>query len=109
MLILSRHPGQKVVFPDLGISIEILRSSGTATKLGITAPLDVEVHREEVLERKNAFVNDLSGPEDPGSECRMHLELKDKIIELKRKLQSLQSELEAEAAIESDDQLANIS
>jgi carbon storage regulator CsrA len=48
MLVLSRRPGQKVVFPKLGISIEVLKLSGTVAKIGITAPLEVEVHREEI-------------------------------------------------------------
>lgn len=60
MLVLSRRPGQRICIPELGISIEVLRSSGTVAKLGITAPLGVDVHRAEVLERKNAVVNDLA-------------------------------------------------
>jgi len=64
MLVLSRRPGQKVCFPELGISIEVLRSSGDVAKLGITAPLDIQVHRAEVHERKNAFVSEL-----PTSSC----------------------------------------
>ena len=67
MLVLFRHQGQKIVFPGLGISIEILQSNGTGAKLGITAPVDIEVHREEVHKRKNSFVADLPGTSTPDS------------------------------------------
>jgi len=50
MLVLARRPGQKVVFPGLGITVEILRSNGNVARLGIEAPDDVVVLREEVLE-----------------------------------------------------------
>jgi carbon storage regulator CsrA len=49
MLVLARRPGQKVVFPGLGISVEVLRARGTVTRLGIEAPDDVVVMRQEVL------------------------------------------------------------
>lgn len=48
MLVLSRRPGEKIVFPKLGISIEVLKLSGTVARIGITAPVDVEVHRKEI-------------------------------------------------------------
>ncbi len=48
MLRRFRHQGQRLIFRGFGISIEILKSRGTGAKLGITAPVDIEVHREEV-------------------------------------------------------------
>lgn len=51
MLVLSRRPGEKVVFPSLGITIEILRSRGAISRLGIEAPDDVPVVRDEVVSR----------------------------------------------------------
>ena len=60
MLVLSRRPGQRICIPELGISIEVLCSSGTVAKLGITAPLEVDVQRVEVLQRKNGSANDLA-------------------------------------------------
>ncbi len=88
MLILSRRSGQKICFPELGISIEVLASSGTVTKLGITAPQDIEVRRAEVQDRKHACVNDLSEQGDSGSECRVDRELKNKNLELRSQLLS---------------------
>ena len=42
MLVLARRPGQKIVFPGLGISIEVLQSKGAVIRLGIEAPVDIE-------------------------------------------------------------------
>ncbi len=51
MLVLSRSNRQKIDFPTLGISIEILRISGKRVRVGIEAPTDVPVHRREVADR----------------------------------------------------------
>lgn len=51
MLVLSRGRNDKVVFPTLGISVEILRVAGNKVRLGIEAPREIPVHRHEVSER----------------------------------------------------------
>jgi carbon storage regulator len=51
MLVLSRHNRQKIVFPTLGISVEILQIAGNKVRVGIDAPTDVPVHRSEVADR----------------------------------------------------------
>jgi carbon storage regulator CsrA len=51
MLVLSRGRNDKVVFPTLGISVEILRVAGNKVRLGIEAPHEVPVHRHEISER----------------------------------------------------------
>ncbi len=48
MLVLSRRPSEKVVFPSLGITVEILRVSGKAVSVGIDAPRDVRILRDEL-------------------------------------------------------------
>jgi carbon storage regulator CsrA len=63
MLVLSRGRNDKVVFPTLGISVEILRVSGNKVRLGIDAPQEVPVHRHEVSERIAA--NEDAGISDP--------------------------------------------
>jgi carbon storage regulator CsrA len=55
MLVLSRGRNDKVVFPTLGISVEILRVAGNKVRLGIEAPQEVPVHRHEVSERIEAL------------------------------------------------------
>ena len=51
MLVLSRSREQKIVFPTLGISVEILQIAGNKVRVGIDAPADIPVHRHEVAER----------------------------------------------------------
>ena len=49
MLILSRKPGESIVI-DGRIRVQVMRVEGEVVKLGITAPADVPVHRQEVYE-----------------------------------------------------------
>ena len=48
MLVLSRRAADKVCFPNLGISVEVLRINGNTVRLGIDAPDDVKVLRHEL-------------------------------------------------------------
>jgi carbon storage regulator (csrA) len=49
MLILSRKSGESIVI-DGRIHIKIVRVEGDVVKVGIEAPADVPVHRQEVYE-----------------------------------------------------------
>jgi len=49
MLILSRKPGESIII-DGRIIVKIVRLEGDMVKLGIEAPADVPVHRQEVYE-----------------------------------------------------------
>ncbi|MGA2658464.1 MAG: carbon storage regulator CsrA [Verrucomicrobiota bacterium] len=49
MLILSRKLNESIVI-DGRITVKVLRIDGEVIKLGITAPADVPVHRQEVYE-----------------------------------------------------------
>ncbi len=49
MLVLSRKENQSVVFPRLGISVEITRVAGRTVSVGITAPKDIRVLRGELV------------------------------------------------------------
>lgn len=48
MLVLSRGLNDQIVFPDLGISVEVLKISGSRTALGVDAPRDIRVLRHEL-------------------------------------------------------------
>ncbi len=48
MLILSRKPGQSLVIAG-NIRVKVLDSEGGRVRLGIDAPAEVEVHREEIF------------------------------------------------------------
>jgi carbon storage regulator len=49
MLILSRKPGESIVI-DGRIVVKIIRLEGDIVKLGIEAPKEVPVHRQEVYD-----------------------------------------------------------
>lgn len=48
MLVISRRPEQTVEFPNLGISIRIVRVAGQIVRIGIDAPDDVAIVRGEL-------------------------------------------------------------
>lgn len=52
MLILTRREGEAIVIGD-GIAVTVVGVLGGQVRLGIQAPLDVPVHREEVWLRVN--------------------------------------------------------
>jgi carbon storage regulator CsrA len=54
MLVLSRRPQERIVFPKLGIDVEILCVSGNTVRVGVNAPRDVLVLRHEVAEKDAA-------------------------------------------------------
>lgn len=49
MLVLSRFPGQSVVVGD-DVVISVERVRGDRVWLGVTAPREISVHRQEVYE-----------------------------------------------------------
>ena len=53
MLVLSRRESDKILFPSLGISVEVLRIQGNKTRLGIEAPADVPILRHEIAGLKD--------------------------------------------------------
>ena len=50
MLVLTRKPGQSIMIGD-GIEVQVLSVAGEKVRLGITAPRDVGIFRNEVYER----------------------------------------------------------
>jgi carbon storage regulator len=48
MLVLSRRPHEKIYFPSIGASLQILAIHGSTVRLGIEAPKEVLVLRAEV-------------------------------------------------------------
>ena len=52
MLVLSRKRGQRIVIPNCSITITIAAIKGDWVRLGIAAPAEVAVLREELVGRK---------------------------------------------------------
>ena len=48
MLVLSRRPDEQIVFPELGISINVTRTKGNQVRLGIQAPETIRILRGEL-------------------------------------------------------------
>jgi carbon storage regulator CsrA len=53
MLVLSRGPSDKIVFPNLDITVEILRIKGNKVRVGIDAPKDIHVLRHELVDEQS--------------------------------------------------------
>ena len=62
MLILTRRNGESLMIGD-DVKITILGIKGNQVRIGIDAPREVEVHREEIYERIKRE-NTTSGPGD---------------------------------------------
>jgi carbon storage regulator len=50
MLILTRRVGETLMIGD-NVSVTVLRVKGNQVRLGVNAPKDVSVHREEIYDR----------------------------------------------------------
>ena len=57
MLVLSRKIGERIVIDD-HIEVTIVSIQGDKVRLGITAPPDVRVDRQEVHERRTEFAGE---------------------------------------------------
>ena len=68
MLVLTRKPGQRIMIGD-GIEVQVLSVAGGKVRIGITAPRDVGIFRDEVYERieQNAAGETAEDGPDPKS------------------------------------------
>jgi len=48
MLVLSRKLDERIVVPQCGLAVTVIVVKGKAVRLGISAPEDLDVYREEV-------------------------------------------------------------
>jgi carbon storage regulator CsrA len=115
MLVLSRRPHEKIEFPTLGVSVEIVRVDGKTVRVGIEAPRSVPVLRGELA---GADSGRPSSVEFPNSSSRLDHRIRgclntatialcvaQKQIEIgdaEAAQKTLQESLEMFAAVESD-------
>jgi carbon storage regulator CsrA len=59
MLILSRRQDEKIVFPNLGITIDVCKIRGSSVQLGVNAPSEVRVLRHELAESLGELTSDM--------------------------------------------------
>lgn len=57
MLILTRKPGETIIIGD-DIKVTVLGVASKQIRIGIQAPSNIPVHREEIYERIKAGRND---------------------------------------------------
>ena len=65
MLILTRRTGESLMVGD-DVSVTVLTVKGTQVRIGITAPRQVAVHREEIFRRIEAEEAGKSAASPPG-------------------------------------------
>jgi len=51
MLVLTRKVGEEIVLPNRGVTVGVVSVHGKQVRLGIAAPPETSVHREEVWQR----------------------------------------------------------
>lgn len=71
MLVLTRKIGEQIVVPGCDLVLTVVSIQGDKVRVGINAPVEVEVHRREVWERIKA--ENLAAAQ--GSEDRYHADL----------------------------------
>lgn len=52
MLVLSRGPEDRIVFPTLGVNVEIIRVDGNRVRVGVDAPREIPVLRHELVDEE---------------------------------------------------------
>ncbi len=60
MLVLSRKVSERILVPNFNVVLTVLSVKGNKVRLGISAPADVAVYREESWRRIGEEMHDLT-------------------------------------------------
>ncbi len=55
MLVLTRRENEKILLPDVGVTVELMAVTGNRARLGISAPDNIRILREEVAANQDAI------------------------------------------------------
>lgn len=92
MLVLSRGPSEKICFPNLGISVEVLRIQGNRVRLGVDAPQSVRVLRQEVAHNVQTGLSELGSAFDAD---RLNHETRNRLHTAQLALKLLERQIQA--------------
>lgn len=62
MLVLSRKLGERILVPHCDLAVTVVAVEGNTVKLGITAPKEISVYREELWRKVRATGGVLEAP-----------------------------------------------
>ncbi|MHB8897612.1 MAG: response regulator [Thermoguttaceae bacterium] len=104
MLVLSRRQDDKIIFPNLGITVEILRIAGQSVRIGVEAPSDVRVLRHELADKSGETAGDGKAATP---QISMH-QLRNRLNKAVLGLYVLQRQLEAGIRPDADETLEKV-
>jgi carbon storage regulator CsrA len=109
MLVLSRRLNEKVLIPQFNTAIQVVAIKPGAVRLGIAAPPEVTVLREEVRDRAAEWGAPLPAPAEPAAGAKKLQEinrlLRNRLKVAHRGLHELRTKLEAGLLIDAEETL----
>jgi carbon storage regulator CsrA len=102
MLVLSRGRNDKIVFPNLGITVEILNIASNKVRVGVDAPPSVTVLRHELAGAAGPGVQpeSLNSPHKLSHEIRNRLHAANLALHLSQKLLQANRQADAERTLQ---------
>lgn len=70
MLVLARQVNERIIMPTVKATIEVVAIKPNGARLGIEAPADIPIFREEVL-RRGRIAPEVLGQSEPDAEGRL--------------------------------------